>query len=71
MRRYKTVEKILQSVRLEGSFKVPASYAADFSLAELAFIHQRVYDPRRQCMVPLLDLPEGGLGELECGYIGA
>jgi exonuclease-1 len=81
MRRYKTVEKvrvslrgtdgqILQTVRLEGILKVPDTYQDDFTLAELAFVHQRVYDPRTQRMVPLLDLPETGLGARELGYIG-
>lgn len=60
----------MQTVRLEGLLKVPETYQEDFTRAELAFVHQRVYDPRSQKMVPLLDLPEHGLGEVELGYIG-
>ena len=53
LRRYKTVERLLQSLRLEGSHAVPDAYAAEFSRAELAFVYQRVYDPRLGRLVTL------------------
>ncbi|KAK1924562.1 PIN domain-like protein [Papiliotrema laurentii] len=61
LRKYKTVEKLLQSLRLEGAHVVPQNYAAEFTQAELAFIFQRVYHPGKKRLVPLNDFPEEGL----------
>lgn len=57
LRRYKTVEKVLQAVRLEGRMKVPPTYSAEFRRAELTFVHQRVFDPRTNTIVTLTPLP--------------
>ncbi|KAK6902606.1 hypothetical protein I204_07454 [Kwoniella mangroviensis CBS 8886] len=70
MRRFKTVEKLLQHVRLEGSMTIPPDYLISFAQAELAFIHQRVYCPEQGRLVPLNDFPEGGLGENDERWIG-
>jgi exonuclease-1 len=58
-------------VRLEGNAIVPLDYIPQFRLAELVFLHQRVYDPRQRKLVTLLPLEDGPLGALECAHIGA
>ncbi|KAL7416292.1 PIN domain-like protein [Mrakia frigida] len=68
LRKLKTVEKVLQHLRLEGK-EIPADYRDQFRLAELTFLHQRVYDSETQRLVPLSPLPEG-LGEEEGMHIG-
>ena len=70
LRRYKTVDKVLQAVRLEGKMRVPQTYAREFRKAELTFVHQRVYDPRSQKLVTLTPLPDGFEDEL-VPFIGA
>ena len=57
--------------RLEGNLVVPGDYIAQFRLAELVFLHQRVYDPRVRRLVTLLPTEDGTLGPSECAYIGA
>lgn len=49
---------------------VPPNYAACFAQAELAFIHQRVFHPELQRVVPLRDFPEEGLKEEDERWIG-
>ncbi|KAK4056857.1 hypothetical protein OIO90_002107 [Microbotryomycetes sp. JL221] len=67
LRRYKTAEKVIQFVRLEGNLKVPQTYAADFKRAELTFLHQHVFDPVQQCMTQLTLPPPN----TELPFIGA
>ncbi|KAM0787688.1 hypothetical protein ACM66B_003750 [Microbotryomycetes sp. NB124-2] len=57
MRRYKTGDKVIQFVRLEGQLKVPRTYQADFKRAELTFLHQHVFDPVQQVMTHLTPPP--------------
>lgn len=70
LRRHKTVEKVVQMIKLEGTLHVPANYIQSFAQAELAFIHQRVYDPSLKRLVPLNDFPEGGLKEDDEKWVG-
>ena len=70
LRRLKTVEKVLQNIRMEGAMQVPPDYVAKFNQAELAFIHQRVYDPRLCRFVPLNDFPDEGLTEDDERWVG-
>ena len=49
---------------------VPLDYAASFAQAELAFIHQRVFDPTSKRVIPLNDFPKGGLSEKDEAWIG-
>ncbi|OCF44727.1 hypothetical protein I317_01416 [Kwoniella heveanensis CBS 569] len=70
LRRFNTVEKLLQHVRMEGTLLVPPDYLEDFAQAELAFIHQRVYHPHQCRLVPLNDFPEGGLAVNDEKWIG-
>lgn len=50
--------------------RVPDDYAAKFAQAELAFIHQRVFDPTTKRLIPLNDFPERGLQEEDEKWIG-
>jgi exonuclease-1 len=71
LRKHKTIEKVVQNVRLDGNLTVPSDYIPQFRLAELVFLHQRVYDPRTGRLDTLLPVVrEGGLEAVEEGYIG-
>lgn len=70
LRRYKTVDKVLQAVRLEGKMRVPPTYSREFRKAELTFVHQRVFDPRTQKLVTLTPLPDGTHDDM-LPFIGA
>ena len=61
IKRYKSWVKAVQSVRLDGKLKVPATYERDFRRAEATFLHQMVYDPRSQSAVHFTPLPSSGL----------
>ncbi|WVN88953.1 uncharacterized protein L203_104168 [Cryptococcus depauperatus CBS 7841] len=69
MRRFNTIEKLLQHLRLEGT-PVPSDYLPSFNLAELTFLHQRVYSPSLGRLVPLTPIPEGGLCDEGERWIG-
>ncbi|KAG9098530.1 Rad2 nuclease [Ceratobasidium sp. 370] len=58
LRKWKTVDRVIQAVRMEGTTKVPQSYLENFRIAELAFLHQRVYDPISQRLTHLGPPPE-------------
>ncbi|GAA5992168.1 hypothetical protein JCM5350_002559 [Sporobolomyces pararoseus] len=59
MRKFKTAEKVIQYVRLEGQLTVPRNYLDEFRRAELTFLHQRVFDPVDRELVHFSPLPEG------------
>ena len=58
VKKHKTVEKVLQMLRLEGKRSIPKGYKEAFLLAEKVFLHQRVFDPRSKQLVYLNDPPE-------------
>ncbi|EST05070.2 XPG N-terminal [Kalmanozyma brasiliensis GHG001] len=70
LRRYKTVDKVLQAVRLEGKMRIPPTYSREFRKAELTFVHQRVFDPRSKKLVTLTPLPDGTHDDM-LPFIGA
>jgi exonuclease-1 len=70
LRRHKTVEKVVQMIKLEGTLHVPNDYIKAFAQAELAFIHQRVYDPALKKLVPLNEFPQGGLKDDDEKWVG-
>lgn len=70
MRKFKTAEKSIQSIRLDGKYTVPQNYVQEFKRAELTFCHQRVFDPRTQDMVYLEPIPPG-VTEQELSFVGA
>lgn len=44
---------------LDGKKEVPPDYLNSVKLVEKVFLHQRVYDPRTERLVHLIDLPDG------------
>ncbi|GMK55734.1 hypothetical protein CspeluHIS016_0207900 [Cutaneotrichosporon spelunceum] len=69
LRRCKTVDKVLQSLRLEGAHVIPPNYAADFLRAEKAFLYQRVFCPHERRLV-LLNEPDKDLSEDDEQWVG-
>lgn len=59
LRKYKTVEKVIRAIMLDGKKEVPPDYLNSVKLVEKVFLHQRVYDPRTERLVHLIDLPDG------------
>ncbi|GAA5924300.1 hypothetical protein JCM1841_001355 [Sporobolomyces salmonicolor] len=70
MRKYKTAEKVVQFVRLEGQLKVPRNYLDEFRRAELTFLYQRVFDPVDRQLVHFTPLPPG-MNADEMPFVGA
>ena len=70
VKKFKTVEKVVQSIRLDGQFRVPQDYLAEFKRAELTFCHQHVFDPTTQQLVHLEPLPTG-MTESDITFVGA
>ncbi|BGP39686.1 hypothetical protein JCM10450v2_003655 [Rhodotorula kratochvilovae] len=59
LRKYKTPEKVIQFLRLEGQLTVPRTYLDEFRRAEHTFLHQHVFDPVTRTLTHLTPLPEG------------
>lgn len=55
LRKYKTVEKVIRFIQLEGKMKVPPGYAEAFIQAEKTFLYQWVYCPIAERMVNLTE----------------
>jgi exonuclease 1 len=53
LRKYKTVERVVQAVQFEGKMKVPDDYMADFLRAEMTFLYQWVFCPTKKALVNL------------------
>ena len=70
LRKHKTVEKVLQAIRVSGKLKIPKDYYAAFRKAENAFLYQRVYCPRAEKLVTLEALPDILDGDWDEQYIG-
>lgn len=70
MRSQLTDVQLLQHLRMEGASKIPTNYVASFNQAELAFLHQRVYDPATRRLTPLGPFPETGLQVEDEKWIG-
>jgi len=51
VRKYKSVEKILQVLQFDGKYHVPPGYLESFQRAELTFLHQRVFCPQEMKLV--------------------
>lgn len=68
LRRHKTVEGVLNAIRLKSSLTIPVNYLNDFRTAELAFIHQRVYDPDTKRLIHLL--PPEIADDWDDAYVG-
>ncbi|CEL57970.1 exonuclease 1 [Rhizoctonia solani AG-1 IB] len=70
LRKWKTVEKVIQAIRVEGSFKMPKEYPESFKIAELAFLYQRVYDPVSQRLTHLGPPPDEEWDESKDAFVG-
>ncbi|KAG7293874.1 hypothetical protein NEMBOFW57_003934 [Staphylotrichum longicolle] len=70
IRKHKTPERVIKMLRFEGKHQVPDTYLADFKQAELTFLHQRVFCPRKQDIV-LLTEPESSVNVDDMPFIGA
>ena len=57
MRKYKTMDKVVKFLRLDGQYKVPLGYSEACRRAELTFMHQRVFCPEERKLVHLEPLP--------------
>ena len=69
VRKYKTIEKILQMLQFDGKHHVPTGYLEAFRKAELTFIHQRVFCPVKNDIVMMTDL-ENGVPAEKMPFIG-
>ncbi|KAJ5885249.1 hypothetical protein N7495_009759 [Penicillium taxi] len=70
IRKYKTVERVLQMLKFDGQYKIPDGYLANFMQAEHTFIYQRVFCPEAKKLVTLT-VPEEGVNLEEMPFIGA
>ncbi|KAG2154183.1 PIN domain-like protein [Suillus bovinus] len=59
LRKYRSVEQVVQAIRLEGKKFVPRGYLEAYNLTENVFLHQRVYCPLDERLVNLTDIPPG------------
>ncbi|KAJ1698378.1 hypothetical protein LUZ63_006890 [Rhynchospora breviuscula] len=64
IQKLKSYEKVIKHVRYSG-VSVPPLYEENFRRAIWAFQHQRVYDPTKQNIVHLLNVPEDCNEDLE------
>ncbi|SPQ24681.1 37079799-8999-4fd9-b0ca-c92bfc951371 [Thermothielavioides terrestris] len=70
IRKHKTPERVVRMLRFEGKHQVPENYLEDFQQAELTFLYQRVFCPRKQDIV-LLTEPGPSVNVDEMPFIGA
>ncbi|SCW01242.1 LAFE_0D08262g1_1 [Lachancea fermentati] len=57
VKRYKTIERVIQSIQREGKLKIPKEFLQEYELANFAFQFQRVFCPQRMKLVTLNDIP--------------
>lgn len=69
VRKYKTIDRILQIVQLNGKYRVPPGYLDSFRKAELTFLHQRVFCPLESMLVMATHLDTGPEPE-DLAFIG-
>ncbi|KAK4203567.1 hypothetical protein QBC40DRAFT_274544 [Triangularia verruculosa] len=70
IRKHKTPERIIQMLKFEGKHKVPENYLEEFKQAELTFLHQRVFCPKKKDIVFFTE-PGPALNVEEMPFIGA
>ena len=69
LRKWRTAEQVIRAIAMEGKKSVPFHYSKEFQLAEMCFLHQRVYCPLSKKLVHLKD-PGGGLNEETDTFVG-
>lgn len=70
IRKHKTPERVIRMLRFDGKHHVPERYLEDFKQAELTFLYQRVFCPKKQDIV-LLTESEPSVNADEMPFIGA
>ena len=70
VRKYKTIEKILQMLAFDGQYHIPTGYLEKFHKAELTFLHQRVFCPLKNEAVMMTDLIDEKV-PADFSYIGS
>lgn len=58
VQRFKSMEKILNHIKLEGKLTIPSTFEEEYELANYSFQFQRVYCPERRQIVTLNEIPE-------------
>lgn len=72
MRKYKTPERVVRMLQFDGKFRVSENYLAQYKQAELTFLYQRVFCPKKKQLVLLTEpQPSMPLDLEEMPYIGA
>ncbi|KAH6615699.1 hypothetical protein B0J18DRAFT_288044 [Chaetomium sp. MPI-SDFR-AT-0129] len=70
IRKHKTPERIVKMLRFGGKHHIADTYLDDFKQAELTFLHQRVFCPKKRDIVLLTD-PEPSVNVDDMLFIGA
>ena len=70
VRKHKTVEKVIRMLQFDGKYFVPKGYLEAFNQAELTFLHQRVFCPRKLTLVYHTE-PEHPIDDDRMPFIGA
>jgi exonuclease-1 len=68
-RKHKTIDRIIRSLQFDGQFRVPNGYLEAFRQAELTFLHQWVFCPRRQMLVMNTELGDEA-EEADLSFLG-
>ncbi|KAL1861825.1 Rad2 nuclease [Diaporthe australafricana] len=72
MRKYKSPERVIRMLQFDGKFRVSENYLAQYKQAELTFLYQRVFCPKKQDVVLLTEPPASSSLDIEeMPYIGA
>lgn len=72
MRKYKTPERVIRMLQFDGKFRISENYLAQYKQAELTFMYQRVFCPKKMDIVLLTEPPASPpLDVEEMPYIGA
>jgi exonuclease-1 len=61
---YHTPDRALNAIKTSGSFAMPLDYEKKFYMADMAFLYQRVYDPRTKQIVSLMPFPDKESSEM-------
>ena len=69
VRKYRNIEKIIRMLQFDGQYHVPSGYLEAFRKAELTFLHQRVFCPVAEAVIPMTDLDAGVVAE-DLAFIG-
>ena len=64
LRKFKTVEKVVQRLQFDSKYSVPANYLENFRKAELTFLHQWVFCPIKKGVVMNTQPPNGDKTDL-------